>query len=108
VQWIKKRIKMELTLAIVMDIAIATLAVYINLPRQGENSYSSLGEPSVQSLDATSVPQSSSASVVQQNVQEDIEGQLKKGIFEDTVENLRTMVANFSQLGTTICLGFGI
>jgi hypothetical protein len=31
-------------------------------------------------------------------VQEDIEGQLKKGIFEDTVENLRTMVANFGGL----------
>jgi hypothetical protein len=104
----KKRIKMELTLAIVTAIAIATLAVYIDLPRQGENSYSSLVEPSVQSLDATSVPQSSGASVVQQNVQEDIEAQLKKGTFEDTAENLTIIVANFSQLGTTICLGFGI
>jgi hypothetical protein len=57
----KKRIKIELTLAIIMAIAIATLAVYMSLPRQGENSYSSLAEPSVQSLGATSVPQSSSA-----------------------------------------------
>jgi hypothetical protein len=81
----KKRIKMELTFAAAMAIAVATLAVYTSLPRQGENSYSSLGEPSIQSY---------GANVVQQNVQEDIEGQLKKGSFEVIVENLRTLVVN--------------
>jgi hypothetical protein len=33
--------------------------------------------------------------VVQQNVQEDIEGQLKEGTFEATVESLKTLIANF-------------
>jgi hypothetical protein len=95
VEWVKKRIKMELTLAVAMAIAIATLAVYASLPRQGENSYSSLGEASTKSFDTARESQSSGASVVQRNVQEDIEGQLKKGAFEVIVESLRTLVVNF-------------
>jgi len=95
VRRISRRAKMELALAIVVTIAISSLAVYVNLPRQTDMTWAYSA-----SLASAGSPQGrmsiqAGTTNVQQIITEDIRGELKKGSFETVVLSVRGLVSSY-------------
>lgn len=82
----KRRMKLELVLAILMTLAIASSAIYASLPRTPDNRTVSFLR-STKSVDQSALQGTS----IQQVITENIQGQLRKGEFETTVEGLKNL-----------------
>ena len=86
----KRRMKLELVLAILMTLAIASLAIYASLPKNPDRTVLDVksarfwGSPSFQGTST------------QQVITENIQGELKKGEFETTVEGLKNLTLSYS------------
>ena len=81
----KRRMKLELVLAILMTLAIASLAIYASLPNNPDKNV--LHISSARSYGSSSSPGTSTQQVITEN----IEGELKQGGFETTVEGLKNL-----------------
>jgi len=89
----KRKVKMELVLALVLAMAFSFFTVYTNLPRRGNL----LGfGPSQHEMMLEESKESMSQSTVQQFVKENIQGELTKGSFEVVVEGLRNLTFHYS------------
>jgi hypothetical protein len=90
----KKKIKIELVFAIIMAVVISALAIYANLPKQADNLSISQRGLSPQTLTSNN-PQGSNGAGIQQSVSENIQGEMRTGSFESTVEGLKTLTFDF-------------
>lgn len=86
----ERRIKLELVLAILMTLAIASSAIYASLPRTPDNR-TELFLRSAQSLDQSSLQGTSTQQVITENIQ----GELRQGEFEITVEGLKNLTSDY-------------
>jgi len=97
----KKRMKLELVLAILMTVAIASLAIYASLPKNPEGtvlyiqSTRSYGSSSFQARAPT-----------QQIITENIQGELRKGEFETTVEGLKNLTLVYGGRIPSLHMGY--
>lgn len=85
----KRKLKMEVVLAIMMTVAISFFKVYVNQSKLVEMGVGP--EPAELYLGSGS----SSYATVQQIVWEDIQGELRKGSFETVVEGLRNVTSHY-------------
>jgi hypothetical protein len=81
----KRRMKLELVLAILMTLAIASVAIYASLPRNPDRTM--LYIQSTRSYDSSSFQGTSTQQVITEN----IHGELRKDEFETTVEGLKNL-----------------
>lgn len=81
----KRRMKLELVLAILMTLAISSLAIYASLPKNPDRTV--LYIQSTRSHDSSSFQ----GTPTQQIITENIQGELRKGEFETTVEGLKNL-----------------
>jgi hypothetical protein len=81
----KKRMKLELVLAILTTLAVAFLAIYASLPKNPDRTV--LYIQSTRSYGSSSFQGTSTQQVITENIQ----GQLRKGKFETTVEGLKNL-----------------
>ncbi len=81
----KRRMKLELVLAILMTLAIASLAIYASLPKNPDRTV--LYIQSIRSYGSSSFQGTSTQQVITENIQ----GELRKGEFETTVEGLKNL-----------------
>jgi len=87
----KRKMKIELSLALIIGLTLSIFTVYINQPRYMGNLYPA-------SLKSTSYSKNShhySSSETVQIVKENIHGKLRKGSFETVVEELRNITAYY-------------
>jgi len=101
----RKRIKIELACAVIVGLAISALTIYANLPRQAVNSgvYVNLRSLGQKSLGSSG---SSGANGIQQSVSENIQGEMRKGFFESTVERLRTLTYDFGGIVPYVSMAY--
>jgi hypothetical protein len=90
----KKKMKLELTLAMAMTVTLAALAIYTSLPRSPENRVTMYLSSSTRSLNPSSLQDTSGPST-QQVIMENIQGELRRGEFETTVEGLRNLTSDY-------------
>jgi len=81
--------KLELVLAILMTVTIASMVIYVSLPRAQDNGFT-LYVTDAKSARYWSAPAMQGTST-QQIITENIQGQLRKGEFETTVEGLKNV-----------------
>lgn len=86
----KKRMKTELALAIIMAIGLLVLTVCMNPPKLARNF-----DTSLQSMSDGKGFSASRLSEGQQVVRENIQGELRKGSFETVVEGLRNLTFHY-------------
>jgi hypothetical protein len=86
----KKRMKLELVLAILTTLAVAFLAIYASLPKNPDRTV--LYIQSTRSYGSSSFQGTSTQQVITENIQ----GQLRKGKFETTVEGLKNLTLVYS------------
>jgi len=91
---LRRRLKQELILAIMLAISISVLTVYLNQPRKEDDLFRGSSLMPYDSLDG-----SSGSYEVEQIVKENIKAELRKGTFETVVESLRNLA--FSYRGRT-------
>lgn len=89
------KVKMELALAVVVTIAVSSLAVYVNLPRQGEGTWGYASKLSGAAALSEGTSNQAARSGVQQIITEDIRGELRKGSFETVVLSIRGLVVSY-------------
>lgn len=90
-----RRVKVELAFAIIMAVVISTLAIFANQPSHEVN-YAGPGLLSNENPMARNAYGLSEVSGIQQRVTENIEGEMRKGSFESTVESLRALTFHYS------------
>lgn len=86
--------KLELISALAVAATLALLAVYTNLPRISENQ-GYLYTLSRNGLESTQALQGTSGMVTQQFISENIQGELRKGEFETTVQGVRNLTSSY-------------
>jgi hypothetical protein len=90
----KRRIKLELFLAILMTVTIASLVIYGSLPK-AQDSGTTLYVTDAKSASYWAQPATQGTST-QQIITENIQGELRKGEFETTVEGLKNLTLVYS------------
>ena len=78
----KRRMKVELMSAVAVAVMLALLAVYINLPSRSETGGQLFSDLTSKLRDAFGVSSQSSQQVILENIQ----GELRKGEFEVTIQ----------------------
>ncbi len=82
----KRQIKLEMVLAILMTVTIVSLVIYVSLPKAQDSGFTLF----VTDAKSRSAPAFQGTST-QQIITENIQGQLRKGEFETTVEGLKNI-----------------
>jgi hypothetical protein len=83
--------KLELVLAMSMTIALASLAIYVSLPKTPERTMLYMAS-SIRSYGSSSLQGTSTQQIITENIQ----GELRKGEFETTVEGLKNLTLVYS------------
>lgn len=86
--------KLELISALAVAATLALLTVYINLPRKSENG-AYLYTLSGKNLESMQALQGASGMTIQQVISENIQGELRKGEFETTVQGVRNLTSDY-------------
>jgi len=100
---LNRKLKAELMLAIILAVSLSLLAVYVDKSRNGESSVD-VYLRNARSFD--SAVQGTSSSSIQQVISENIQGELRKGEFETTVQDVKTLVANYSGRIPSLHMGY--
>jgi hypothetical protein len=90
VNGMKRRMKLELISALAVAVTLALLAVYTNLPGKPETGaylYTQSTKEGIQSLSGAST---------QQVILENIQGELRKGEFETTVQGVKDLASGYA------------
>jgi hypothetical protein len=102
----KRRMKVELMSAVAMALALAFLAVYSNLPRRPEIGGGQLFSESTQKLKDAFRISGQSTQQTQQVVSENIQGELRKGEFETTVQGVRDVASVYGGRVPVLHMGY--
>lgn len=98
----KRRIKVELMSAVVVAVMLALLAVYTNLPRRPETGAQLSSESTSKLQDAFGVSSQSTQQVISKNIQ----GELRKGEFEITVQGVKDLTSSYGGRVPALHMGY--
>ncbi len=91
----KRRIKIELAFAIILAVAISVSAVYTSMLGRVDNFGFSPRGLSPETMTTNNLHGLSGTDGIQQSVSENIQGEMRKGSFESTVESLGILTSGF-------------
>ena len=103
VKVMKRRMKLELVSALAVAVTLALLAVYVSLPRRAGNEFQSSISKSGLGPDSFG---GSAQQVTQQVIQENIQGELRKGEFETTVQGVRDLTSGYGGSVPVLHMGY--
>ena len=99
----KRKMKLELMSALAVAVTLALLAVYTNLPKRPERGVSLYTQSE---KDLSSVPSGLPGVSIQQVISENIQGELRKGEFETTVQGLKNLTADYGGRVPALHMGY--
>jgi hypothetical protein len=98
----KRRMRLELMSAVVVAVMLALLAVYANLPPRSETGGQSLSESVSKLRDAFGV----SSQSIQQVISENIQGEVRKGEFEITIQGVKDLASGYGGRVPVLHMGY--
>lgn len=98
----KRRMKVELMSAVVVAVMLALLAVYTNLPRRSGTEGQMFSDSTSKLRDAFGVSSQSTQQVILENIQ----GELRKGEFEVTIQGVKDLASGYSGRVPALHMGY--
>jgi hypothetical protein len=97
-----RRMKVELMSAVVVAVMLALLAVYTNLPRRSGTGGQMFSESTSKLRDAFGLSSQSTQQVILENIQ----GELRKGEFEVTIQGVKDLASDYSGRVPALHMGY--
>jgi len=97
----KRRMKVELVLAVVAAVTLASLALFVSLTRRPEPIAAYISKAGIQQSFGGSTQQ-----VTQQVILENIQGELRKGEFEVTIQGVKDLASGYGGRVPVLHMGY--